>query len=154
MQQAFRFIENNFAILFLFALAWTFAWMAYFLWRRSKTGPKFPPVGEVTVLFRERFASGASHLSWMTRLGGASNCLSVILTDSELWITTFFPFTAFAGFYDLEHRISNQALTNVTQKGRSITIDFDMPDGDRRRIVLYLRRASEFMAALPPHVVT
>ena len=152
--QIFRFIENNFAIIFLFALTWTVAWMVYLLWRRSQTGPKFPPLADVTVLFRERFASGASHLSWITRIGGAQNCLSVTLTDSELQVTTFFPFTAFAGSYDLEHRVSLQSLTNATQNGKSVTIDFDMPDGDRRRIVLHRRRASDFMTALPSHVVT
>jgi len=154
MQQIFRFVTNNFAIVFLFALTWTIAWTAYLLWRHAQTGPKFPPLADVTVLFREQFASGTSHLSWVTRLGGASNCLSVVLTDSELWVTAFFPFTAFAGFYDLEHRIPKQSLTHVSQRGRSVTIDFNMPNEDRRRIVLCMRRAPEFMAALPPHVVT
>ena len=83
MQPIFRFIENNFAAFFLFFLIWTIAWMAFFLWRRARTGPKFPRLTDVTVLFRERFASGASHLSSITRLGGAQNCLTVILTDSE-----------------------------------------------------------------------
>ncbi len=154
MQQIFRFIENNFAAFFLFALVWNVVGIAFLLRRRSKKGPKFPPLETVNVVFRERFASGASHLSWITRLGGASNCLSVILTDSELWITTFFPFTAFAGYYDLEHRVSTQSLTQVLQNRKSVTIEFSMPDGAQRRIVLRLRSAPEFMAALPPHLVT
>ena len=154
MQQLFRFIENNFAACFLFALVWNVVGIAFLLWRRSRRGPAFPSLETVNVLFRERFASGASHRSWITRLGGASNCLTVVLSDSELWVTTFLPFTAFAGFYDLEHRIQLESLTTVSQQGKSVTIDFDMPDGDRRRIVLRLRRAKEFMAVLPPHVVT
>jgi hypothetical protein len=154
MRLIFHFIQNNFFIFLALALIWTIAWMAYFLWRRSRTGPQFPSLDQVTVLFRERFASGASHLTWITRLGGAQNCLSVTLTDSELWITTFFPFTAFAGFYDLEHRIPTIQLRSVQQNGKAVTIDFDARDGDTWRVVLYLRRASEFMAVIPPHVVT
>ena len=154
MQQFFRFVQNNFAVFFLFALAWSVVGIAFLLWRRSKRGTAFPSLETVNVAFRERFASGASHRSWSTRLGGVSNCLTVVLTDSELWVTTFFPFTAIAGFYDLEHRIPTKSLSHVTQKGKSVTIDFEMPEGDRRRIVLRLRRAPEFMAALPPHLVT
>ena len=149
MQQLFRFIESNLAALFLFALAWNVVGIAFLLWRRSGRGLAFPSRDSVNVLFLERFASGASHLSWMTRLGGASNCLTVVLTDTELWITTFFPFTVFAGFYDLEHRIPLQSLREVSQDGKAVTIDFVLPDGERRRIVLRLRRALEFMAVLP-----
>lgn len=154
MQQVLRFVENNFAAFFLFALAWNVVGIALLLWRRSRRGPAFPSIETVNVAFRERFASGVSHLSWLTRFGRATNCLTVILTDSELWVTTFFPFTAFAGLFDLEHRIPTKVLVDVTQKGKSVTIEFDTPDGDRRRIVLRLRRAHKFIAALPPHVVT
>lgn len=154
MQPFFRFIENNTSAIFLCVIVWNVIGLAFLLWRRSRKSQNFPPLSNVTIVFRERFASGTSHSSWFTRFGGASNCLSVVVTDSELWITTFFPFKAIAGIYDLEHRVLTQSLTNVSRNGNLVSIDFGTQNGSHRRIVLRLRRAVEFVSALPQHVVT
>lgn len=147
-----RFFEENFVMIFCLAATWAVASTAFIAWRRSRRDPIFPALDEVVVRFRERFASGVSHRSWFTRLGGARNCLSVTLTDSELWITTFFPFTTMVGSSDLEHRIPTSRVLAVVHRGSRVTIDFATETGDRRRFVLWLRQASEFIAAWPEDV--
>lgn len=143
-----RFFDDNFVLLFAFALIWTVVCVAIMLWRRSSRGPDFPSVDSVNVMFRERFASGASHRSIVTRLGGAQNCLTIILTEDELWITTFFPFTAFVGFYDLEHRIPIGCITELQRDGKKFTIDFVNYNAEPGRIALRLRRAEQFVDAI------
>lgn len=149
-----RFIRDNFFLFFALAFVWSAGCMAFMLWRRSRRGPHFPSLDTVNVLFRERFASASSHKSLITRIGGAQNCLSITLTDAELWVTTFFPFTAFAGFYDLDHRIPLECLNDFQRNGTKVTIDFVTPDGEARRIVLRLRRADHFVDAIKRRVGT
>jgi len=112
------FLRDNFQLFFVFAVVWCGSWMAYLLWRRSRRGPRFPRLEEVELLFQEKSASGNSHKSFITRLGGAHNCLRIVVTREEVWVTTYFPFTAFVGFYDLEHRIRRDAITDVQRNGK------------------------------------
>ena len=100
------------------------------------------------VAFSEWFASGYSHKSWMTRLGGASNCLRITVTADELWIGSFFPFSLFADTYDLEHRIPLGSILHVDQQKQHIQIEFALPDNGTRRMTLISRKASELNAAL------
>jgi hypothetical protein len=143
-----RFILDNFWLCWAITFLWISVAIAFKLWRRSHRGPHFPPLDTVNVIFSERFASGSSHKSLFRRLGGAQNCLSITLTDSELWVTTFFPFTAFAASFDLEHQIPLERLSDVQRNGRNVTIDFATSDGVSRRIVLELRRADRFIKAI------
>ena len=118
------------------------------LWRRKQRGLVLPKVGDPDVMFSERFASGSSNKSWMTRLGGASNCLTVIVTKAHLAITTFFPFTAFAGTYDLEHLVPISDITAIVPKGRVTEVEFQRSDGTYRKVFLRLRNTDGFLRAL------
>ena len=97
-------------------------------------------------------ASGNSHKSWWTRLGGARNCLRVAVTDSEVWIRPFFPFSLLAGDFDLEHRIPRSSILAAELSSssliRSVLLDFRLADGSQRRVQLRLRDPDAFLAAL------
>lgn len=135
---------------FFFAVAVaTLAWRFY---RRHKRGIVFPPLESVRHVFHEGMASGSSHKNWWTRLGGARNCLRVTVTDTEVWIRSFFPFSLLAGDFDLEHRIplssiSSAELSNSAFR-RFVLLDFNFADGSNRRIQLFLRDPDAFLSSL------
>lgn len=145
------FLRQYFFVLIAIAFIWNLSVFAYMWWRRAKQGRKFPPLSQVHVLFREQFASGYSHKSWMTRLGGASNCLTITVTADELWIGTFFPFSILLNTYDLEHRIPLRDLVLVEQQKQRITIDFKVDDSEVRRLTLVTRKADELRSVLTTH---
>lgn len=148
METLNKLIFDNFFLLFALALIWNVAAVAFMLWKRKRRGLALPKAGDSDVVFSERFSSGSSDKSWMTRLGGASNCLTVIVTKSHLAITTFFPFTAFAGIYDLEHLVPLSAIRSVTPKGRATEVVFQRNDGDRRKVTLRMRDSTGLLQAL------
>ena len=128
---------------------------SYFRWRwneKRKRGPLFPALLDAPILYQENFASGRSHKNVVTRLGGASSCLKLIVTTNELWVTTFFPFTLFADFYDLEHRILKKNIVSVREArgffGRRLIIEYINLDGQRAEIELIPRRYEKFKQAL------
>jgi len=149
-----EFLEANFDRLSGLALLWVVAWIAYFAWRRHKSGPTHPPYTEQDVRFTERFVSGFSHKSLFTRFGGGNNALVVrVLKDALLiepvaafkWITP-------AGFNDLEHYVLKRDILNVEvipSFGRPrFKIRFRARDGSPRTVELMLRRSQEFQSAL------
>jgi hypothetical protein len=143
-----QFVRDNFLLLWAAAVAWCVGGMAFMLWRRRVRGPHFPDRDQVNILFEERWTSGRSFKSLFTRLGGANNCLRVTVTDDELWIAPHFPFSAFAGKFDLDHRISRDAITRIEQNGRRITIEFALDAGEVRRVELRLRSPDGFRTAI------
>ena len=148
MDALLKLVFDNFLILFAFAVLWNIVVFAFMLRRRRQRGLVFPKVADPDVIFSERFASGSSNKSWITRMGGASNCLTVIVTKTHIAITTFFPFTAFAGAYDLEHLIPIADITAMTPRGRITDVEFQRSDGTRRKISLRLRKTEDFLRAL------
>lgn len=148
MDALLKLVFENFFPLFALALIWNVVALAFMLWRRKRRGLVLPKVGDADVVFSERFASGSSDKTWMTRMGGASNCLTVVVTRTHLAITTFFPFTALAGSFDLEHLIPLSDITNVGPKGRVTKVKFRCNDGGRRKVTLRMRNPGEFLRAL------
>lgn len=98
-----KLIFGNFGLIFAVTALWTIGGFAWMLWRRKKRN-LFPEEAK-NILYQERFASGRSHKNWYTKIGGAQNCLRLVITKDELWITPLFPFSALAGVFDLDHRI-------------------------------------------------
>jgi hypothetical protein len=119
------------------------------LWRRKVHGPQFPSRDDVNVLFEERWTSGSSHKSLFTGMGGANNCLRIIVTDNELWIAPHFPFSAFAATFDLDHRVRCDAITNIERNGKTVRITFVVDElGSERTLSLRLRNAERFCSML------
>ena len=148
MDALLKLLFDNLFLLFALALIWNAVGVAFMLWRRERRGLVLPKLGDTNVVFSERYASGSSDKSWMTRLGGASNCLTVIVTRTHLAITTFFPFTAFAGIYDWEHLVPLSDITSLATKGRVTEVEFRRNDGGRRKVTLRMRNATGFLQAL------
>ncbi len=127
----------------------------YFSWRweeKRKRGPLFPALLDAPILYQENFASGRSRKNVITRLGGASYCLRLIVTTNEVWVTSFFPFTLFTDFYDLEHRILKQNIIAVREKSiiftRLLIIAYINREGQRAEIELVSRCYDKFKQAL------
>ncbi len=143
-----KFMLSHFGQLFALAAVWNLGGIGVMLWRRKRRGLVLPKTNDPDVVFSERHASGSSYKSWITRLGGASRCLTVIVTRTQLAITTYFPFTAFAGTYDLEHVVPLKDITRAGTRGRITEIEFLLPDGTRRKVVLRLKDTAGFLRAL------
>jgi len=152
MQPLQNFLNQHF--LLLCSLCWTwlivsFGWRCY---RRKRTGMVFPQVRRENIRFRERFASGYSFKTFFTRMGGARNCLRVTVTDAEVLIHPFFPFSVLAEDYDLEHRIPIASITNVQSSpsifGTRLLLEYRDHQGRDHRLSLQLRCPNNFLEAL------
>jgi hypothetical protein len=132
-----------FALIFL----WVIGSFGLRWYKRAKRGSLFPKRESVNIRFEEKWTSGRSHRSFYTKVGGASMCLRVTVTDDELWIALHPPFNVLEKS-DLEHRIKKEAITNVITKGNSTIVEFSRDDAEVGRIELYLRRPKEFLGAL------
>ena len=150
--QFLEFLDRHFIWLFLFSFAWVviaFTWRYY---RHKRSGIVFPDVGSEQVRFHEGAASGWSHKTMFTRLGGARNCLQVTVTDTEVWIRPFFPFSILSRDFDLEHRIARSSITCVQPSqstfARPLLLDYRDDRGKAHRLSLLLRKPDDFLRAL------
>ncbi len=152
MQNLHRFLQQNFIWLFLFCLVWVVVGFGWRYVRHKRTGVVFPSVPAEQIRFEERTASGCSHKTMFTRLGGARNCLHVTVTDAEVWIGPIFPFSILAQQFDMEHRLPRASITRVqpTQSVfvRSLLLDYRDEHGQAHRLSLVLRKPEEFLRAL------
>jgi len=135
-----------------FCFAWVIVTLAILCYRHKRTGIVFPPVPPANIRFEEKRASGRSYKTWFTKLGGASRCLLVTVTDTEVWIRTYFPFTAFVQQCDLEHRIPKAAITSVQQKQSALTkvilLEYRDERGQSHQLSLNLQKPEDFLKAL------
>jgi hypothetical protein len=121
----------------------------------------FPPLDPQKVRFHEAGASGHSNKSMSERFGGASNCLSVTVTDAEVWLRILFPFNvvAFMRHSDLECRIAKTSIVNVqptrSRFMSSVLLSYRDEEGTTHSFSLKLRKPDEFVrAALASSVPT
>ncbi|HEX8920727.1 MAG TPA: hypothetical protein VF766_04585 [Pyrinomonadaceae bacterium] len=119
---------------------------------RAWKGKKNPAIPEFDITFSEKWVSGFSHQTSLTKLGGATNCLAVELSRKALVIRSMLPLSLgfLAKFYDLEHHIPKDKIKRVQPKdsdgkGR-VVIDFEQ-DGVEKRVELILRKRQEFLRA-------
>ncbi len=135
---------------FLFAVA--VATLAWHFYRRHKCGIVFPPLESVRNVFHEGMASGSSHKNWWTKLGGARNCMRVTVTDTEVWLRSFFQFSLLAGDFYLEHRIPLSSISSAELRNsafrRFVLLDFNLADGSNRRVQLFLRGPDASLSSL------
>jgi hypothetical protein len=76
----------------------------------------------------------------------------VVLTDTELWVTTFAYFRGLAGFYDLDHRIPLSDVTRVEERGKSILVTFNRGDHKSGVLQLTLRDKDHFISQLESQI--
>ncbi len=147
-------LNPKFDIETIAVFSWPFAvGLASILYRRSRGKPIFYRK-PASYKFRQANASGRSHRSWFTRIGGANGCLVVQVTDNKLDIHPFFPFNLFflPEIYGLEYEISliNILSARLVKKmfTRSIEVEFRTNDGDNETITLQLKHPEDFLAAI------
>lgn len=145
-----KFITDNFSIIFGICATWSFFFMACGLWKRRKRG--LFPDGPENVAYEEKYASGRSLKNWYSKLGGARNCLRLVITDKELWITPIFPFSALSEMYDLDHRILLSSVKNVsTVSGlftKSVLISYNDSVGANHQVEVTPKHFDNFVSCL------
>jgi len=144
-------------ILLIFAFAWVVFSMAWRIIRHHRKGIKFPKLSTHQVRYHEDFASGYSDRHRLGFLkGGASRCLRITVTKEEVWLRTYFPFTAFISEFNLEHRIqisSIVALGEVPGLFRpAIELKFKDSSGVLHTIQLYVNQPAIFLHALQTQI--
>ena len=100
------------------------------------------------IIFRERGASGFSQKSFITKVGGASKVLDIIVTDSDLLIKGICsPFSFIGTFYDLTHRIDRKDITSLILESGKAHLSFNSEKGTHN-LVLFLKEPRSFIEAL------
>jgi hypothetical protein len=102
------------------------------------------------VLFEERFASGYSMKTLFTQLGGANNCLRLVVTKDRLWVTSWFPFSLITTFLDLEHVIPRASISAVEAEANSGIVHLTYVDqsGSTHSLKLVPKDSIGFLRAL------
>ena len=148
-----QFFKDNFKLLLIVGFVGNvFVILAYHLYRvwRGKSKPKIP---DFDLTFSEKWVSGYSHKSVLTKIGGASNCLAVEMSRNALVIRTMFPLNMMPfEIYDLEHFIPKDKIKSIRPgesdgKKGSVVIEFEAAGGSKC-VELLLRKREEFLRSL------
>lgn len=82
-------------------------------WRFVSAVRGRPVFSKSEIVYQEWFASGCSQRNIITKLGGGSRCVRLVVTRRFLWVTSWFPFSLLAPFYDMEHVIPLRSITSI-----------------------------------------
>jgi hypothetical protein len=133
----------------IIATAAVLLWAALRYFRAVRDRPRFEAAD---VVFQEWFASGCSQMNIITKLGGARNCLRLVVTKKFLWVTSWFPFSLIAPFYDMEHVIPLDAIVSVRHSrfvGRdTLLLTYLDSAGDTHTLRLLPKKPNDFITSL------
>lgn len=111
-----------------------------------------PTFTKQDIVYQEFFASGASQKNFLTKLGGAQNCLRLVVTREWLWVTSWFPFSLIAPIYDLAHVIPLTAITSVTPSraffAETLLLTYADSSGQSHSLKLIPKNRDRFLAAI------
>ena len=136
----------------LLAVGWIALAIAVSIAFRKKRGKPIFPKAPQDAIFSERRCSGRSLDTPWARIGGAQNCLLVVLTPQKLTVIPTFPFNLIflPEVYGLDHSLDISAIREVTDRkgilGRYLTITYANPK--LRRLELRLRHHDTFIGSL------
>jgi len=142
--QILRLLHGISPFLYALVAVWLGGNFLYVQWRRKRQGFVFPTHG---VLFAERFIVGRSQRAITGKLGNGGCPINVALTAEELWIVQF-PFSTFAAFFDLDHRIARTAITKIELAGEKTLLTYRSGGGIESKMELHLRNPARFLEAL------
>jgi len=154
MPEYSKWLEQNFELFFAFCFLWTVVGVAFFAWRRHRAGPTYPPFSGSDVRFSEKYVSGSSDKSLLTRLGGARNALTVTVLKDALLVEPvgILKWLMPPGFNDLEHYVPRSNILRVEDASRlgrkTVRIEIRGRDGTTRTLALAVRGHEEFLSAL------
>ena len=104
------------------------------------------------VLYKEKTASGFSHMNWYTKAGGGKDCLSLEIIGSVLRITPVFQYPGLRELLDLEHNIKADLIINITEKTiafkKSFMIKYSDDDGLTHTVEVLPKKPQNFRNAL------
>lgn len=111
-----------------------------------------PRIAKKEILYQEFFASGASQKNVLTKLGGGSNCVRLVVTRDILWVTSWFPFSLIAPIYDGVHVIPLPSISSV-QPSRyfgsdSLLLSYHDACGRTHTLRLLPKHQERFLAAI------
>jgi hypothetical protein len=140
-------------VFFGFSSAVSVGMAIYIVWRYVQSRRRRPNLTKDEIIFEERFASGCSQKNFLTKLGGANNCLRLVVTKQYLWVTSWFPFSLLTPFYDLDHLIAWSSVQSI-RRDRSLRtptffITFTTDDGKSHCLKLAPRDPDKFAQSLP-----
>lgn len=126
-----------------------FVWLVWLFIRARKRRPRFE---SADVVFQERFASGCSQKNILTKIGGARNCLRLVVTRSFLLVTSWFPFSLISPFYDLEHVIPLDSIKSVRRSSffgsSTFLLTYRDKTGDEHTLRLLPKNPDNFTRSL------
>jgi len=135
-----------------FSIISSVAMLGHLVWLYASALRAKPRFAQADVVFQEWFASGNSQKNFITKIGGARNCLRLVVTGNFLWVTSWFPFSLFAPFYDMEHVIPLGSITSVRQSllfGRpTVLLTFVANKGVSRSLRLAPKNPEAFCKSL------
>ncbi|WP_196889351.1 hypothetical protein [Aureivirga sp. CE67] len=109
----------------------------------------FPDLDSVTILFREKYASGRSNNSFLTKIGGSKKTLEVILTTQEFWVRGNIITAAVSLKFDLIHKIPFSKIKKVERtNGSMISIYFVSEANVNTNLELKLKNPDQFIDIL------
>jgi len=135
---------------FLIVIIWNAIMLIYLTYKRGRIPSIFPDIKLQRIIYKESFASG---LNLDAKLKGHfSRCLKLVVTDSELWLTSFYPFTLFIDKAELEHRIVRSEISLIENEKHFLhnvfTISFTDKSGQSQRIRIIPSNAKQFAKAI------
>ena len=131
--------------------------LCLFAWRFVRAMQTRPRFDHQDIILQKRFASGCSQKNFLTKIGGARNCLRLVVTRSFLSVTAWFPFSLIASFYDVEHVIPLSSITSVKRDsfmGRpTFLVTFTTESDAPRTLRLIPKQADAFAQSLGPQIM-
>jgi len=113
---------------------------------------RWPRFKKSDILHHEWFASGFSRKNILTKIGGARNCLRLIVAQNFLLVTSWFPFFLLAPLYDLEHVVPLGAIDSVRRDKffgqNSFLLTYHDSKGKLHWLRLFPRRPDDFIRSL------
>ena len=111
-----------------------------------------PPPSDHSVIIEEENASGYSHRSLVTRVGGPHRCVKLMVTRDGLVVDLTMPLALVAEQIDMCHRIAFSAIERVTAQhapfGTECVITYRTPEGGRRQLSVFPEAPDQFLKVL------
>lgn len=109
-----------FPYFFGFAILWNLGILAFGALRRIQTGEPIFPKRPDGAVFYQKGASGRSLGKLLTRLGGASRCLVVIVANNQVKTDLTFPFNLvfFFNFYNIRMDVRLSEIRRIERRRR------------------------------------
>jgi hypothetical protein len=135
-------------IIILISIGFAIVMLKTFYDSGKKALAVFPDIKTVSVIYRDKTASGYSTQSWKTKFGGASRAIEIVVTDKELWLTSFLLFAGITKQHDLLHKIPLNKIISTSEKEGKITLNFKSDKGESKQVVLITKDKLAFLDAI------